>query len=180
MRQILFRFPRSLSLFTLLLLAATSAHGDDDDGPRREERAGRHSATPVDPLYKSECSSCHMLYPPWLLPARSWKAILGGLAHHFGENAESDLKTVEHLSKVLQESSSDHSSQRLAQKIDRSIPSNTTPLKFSETTFFKRLHREVGAKVWQRKSIGTPGNCSACHAKAESGDFDEDGVRIPK
>ena len=35
-----------------------------------------------------ECGACHMAFPPQLLPARSWKAIMLGLSDHFGENAE--------------------------------------------------------------------------------------------
>lgn len=121
-----------------------------------------------------------MLYPPWLLPSRSWKAVLSGLKNHFGESAEMDQKDVDRLSKFLEANASDRGPARSFQNITRRIPANTTPLSLSETDAFKREHKEVGPKVWLRKSIGTAANCVACHSKAEAGDFDEDGVHIPK
>ena len=49
---------------------------------------------PVDhPATGEECSACHMAYPPSLLPARSWSAIMTGLDDHFGENAMLDEAT---------------------------------------------------------------------------------------
>ena len=37
--------------------------------------------------WKTECSGCHMLYHPGLLPERSWNKMMAGLEKHFGENA---------------------------------------------------------------------------------------------
>jgi hypothetical protein len=43
----------------------------------------------VPVLYRNECGSCHVLYPPNLLSDTSgWKEIMDGLHNHFGENAE--------------------------------------------------------------------------------------------
>ena len=34
-----------------------------------------------------ECGTCHMAYPPEMLPIRSCQKIMSGLVDHFGENA---------------------------------------------------------------------------------------------
>ena len=47
----------------------------------------RDVAAVENPLYQEECGSCHMAYPPGLLPGRSWEKLMTGLADHFGENA---------------------------------------------------------------------------------------------
>ena len=40
-----------------------------------------------EPTVVKECGACHMVYPPALLPARSWAKILGDLGNHFGDDA---------------------------------------------------------------------------------------------
>ena len=40
--------------------------------------------TASNPKWKSECASCHVAYPARLLPAESWRALMGGLDKHFG------------------------------------------------------------------------------------------------
>ena len=40
-----------------------------------------------EPVVVKECSACHMVYPPALLPARSWAKMIGELGHHFGDDA---------------------------------------------------------------------------------------------
>jgi hypothetical protein len=49
---------------------------------------GGTTVPPVrNPAMLKECGVCHIAYPPQMLPARSWKKIMAGLADHFGENA---------------------------------------------------------------------------------------------
>jgi hypothetical protein len=38
------------------------------------------------------CGSCHMAFPPQMLPARSWTAIMDGLDKHLGENVVLDAE----------------------------------------------------------------------------------------
>lgn len=166
-----------LSIGSLIALA----DDDDHDGSRESRRRERRQvAAPADPTYKSECGSCHMVYPPGLLPARSWQGIMTGLDHHFGENASLDKESSAKITKFLRENAADHSQLRRSQKIAQSIPQDQSPLRITETLYFKRQHHEVSAKVWARKSIGSSANCAACHRGAESGVFSEDEVRIPR
>ena len=41
--------------------------------------AGEHRFTASDPVWKAECGSCHVAYPPQLLPAQSWRKIMARL-----------------------------------------------------------------------------------------------------
>lgn len=118
--------------------------------------------------YRAECASCHIAYPPQLLPAASWRAIMRGLDKHFGSDASVDANTAAAIERYL------------VTNAGRGSASAKPPLRISETAWFKREHDEVAAAVWQRKSVGGPANCGACHTKADQGDYSEDNIRIPK
>ncbi|MGE8357412.1 MAG: cytochrome C, partial [Microvirgula sp.] len=81
-------------LLTLLTLPALA--GDHD-------REGRHRYRQVPPnaSYRAECASCHMAYPPGMLPAASWRRMMGGLDRHFGENASLDAATRDDITAFL-------------------------------------------------------------------------------
>lgn len=134
----------------------------------------------VNAKWKTECSACHIAYPPMLLPERSWRKLMAGLDKHFGVNAGLDDVSAKEITEFLVGQSADHAQTRRAQSITRSIAPNATPLRITETTFFKREHDEVRAEVWKRPKIKSPANCSACHTGAEQGDFSEGRVKIPK
>lgn len=173
-----------LGAIAVVTLGAFVARADDEDKEgdhQRARRTERRSVTaPANPTYKAECGSCHMVYPPGLLPARSWVKMMGGLKDHFGENATVDKETSDKIHVFLTENAADRSSLRRSQKIAKSISSDESPLRITETLYFKRQHHEVGKKIWLRKSVGSPANCAACHSRAEQGVFSEDEVRIPR
>jgi len=167
-------------LLTLAGIGTCIALADDDENEHHSDSKRRQVTAAVDPTYKAECGSCHMLYPSGLLPARSWTAMMGGLKEHFGENASLDAATTQKLTAFLTENAADRSDQRRSRKIAQSIPAKASPLRFTETQYFKRQHHEVEAAIWKRKAIGSPANCVACHGQAEAGNFSEDEIRIPK
>ena len=47
---------------------------------------------PKNPAFEEECASCHMAFPPQMLHADSWRAMMGDLSHHFGSDASLDEK----------------------------------------------------------------------------------------
>lgn len=161
-------------LFLLGAVLIVPAFADDDE----EYEGGSRLKTPpaTNAKWKAECASCHTLYQPGFLPARSWRKLMSGLDKHFGENASLDAVTNKEITDFLVKYSADSGSSRIA----RSIPASSTPLRITDTPWFKREHDEVGANVWKRPKIGSPSNCAACHAGAEQGDFSERRVRIPR
>jgi nitrate/TMAO reductase-like tetraheme cytochrome c subunit len=169
-----------LLLFVLLLTLSSIAilKGEDEEEEHNERRGksgevyklnNRTGTMPVmNQKFKAECTSCHMLYQPSLLPAKSWTKMMSNLKEHFGENAELDPAVQKEITDFLVKNSSNR------------FNSNQDGIRISETTYFKRKHDEISPSVFKRKGIGSAANCLACHSGAENNNFDEDNVRIPK
>lgn len=132
------------------------------DGARAMPRA-------VPPSYQQECASCHIAYPPDMLPARSWQRLMNGLDHHFGTDASIDAATVTQLSTWLQAHAAD--GQRAAQEPPQD--------RITRAAWFERKHREIETAVWQLPAVKSAANCAACHVGAEQGRFDDDDLRTP-
>jgi hypothetical protein len=162
----------SITTTTILLAEEESGEG--------EEGGGTKMPLVTNVKWKSECSSCHMLYHPGLLPEKSWNKIISGLDNHFGENAGLDAATRDEISNFLTMNSADKQSNRRSKRIIQSIPTSATPLRITETRYFTSRHDELSAATFKRKSIGSASNCVACHKNAEKGDFSESQVKIPR
>ena len=129
---------------------------------------------PQHAAFQEECSSCHIAYPPQMLDADSWRAVMNGLSKHFGSDASIDAQRRAAITDFLVS----HSGGR---KTGRTRDAGGKPLlRISETAYFKKEHREIAAATWQRASIKSPANCGACHAQAAAGDYDEHSITIPK
>jgi nitrate/TMAO reductase-like tetraheme cytochrome c subunit len=118
--------------------------------------------------FDAECASCHMAYPPGLLGQKNWQSIMSGLDKHFGTDASLDAKTQAEISQWLIKNAATR------EKYAAFAPEN----RITKTAWFIRKHDEVRVDVWKRAGVKSPANCSACHADAVKGDF-EDRVRIP-
>jgi nitrate/TMAO reductase-like tetraheme cytochrome c subunit len=119
--------------------------------------------------FDAECASCHMAYPPGLLGQKNWQSIMSGLDKHFGTDASLDAKTQAEISHWLIKNAATR------EKYAAFAPEN----RITKAAWFIRKHDEVGVDVWKRAGVKSPANCSACHADAAKGDFEEDRVRIP-
>jgi cytochrome c553 len=150
---------------------ASEARGDggDDVMPRLTNKN-----------WQQECSSCHLAYPPALLPKASWQRLMNGLDQHFGDNASLDPATRTDILRFLEANAADSGNSRIGNKVMQRLDANAAPLRITETAWFVRKHDEVPRTTWSRKAIGSAANCAACHRQAERGVYDEDTVRIPK
>jgi hypothetical protein len=129
---------------------------------------------PKNAPYQEECASCHMAYPPQLLDANSWRAVMNGLPKHFGTDASVDEKHRVPIVDFLTRNAG-------GGKIGVTVDASGKPLlRISETARFVRKHRELSAATFKRASIKSPANCGACHTGAAEGDYNDDHVRIPK
>ncbi|GBG15649.1 secretion system protein E [Novimethylophilus kurashikiensis] len=153
---------------------ALLASGGIEEGGSRQMPAVNNAA------WKAECSSCHMLYHPGLLPERSWRSLMNGLDKHFGENAALDAPTRDDILHFLVANSADKQDNRRSHRIAQSIPADTAPLRITETRYFQARHDEVSPSTFKRKSVGSASNCAACHKNAEKGDFSESQIHIPR
>jgi len=122
----------------------------------REEPAG--NAT-----WKAECGTCHLAYPPNLLPAPAWRRVMAGLERHFGTDASIDARSAAEISAFLE----------IHAGRDRHAQVDQETNRITESAWFRQKHAELVPTVWRHRLVKTPLNCGACHAAAERGDFSE-------
>ncbi len=128
-----------------------------------------------NPVYLEECGSCHMAYPPQLLPSESWHKMLQGLEDHFGENAEMDVATSNAIDSYLQQASRTSSYKKMFRNLG-----SRSPLRITELPYFKHEHDEIPSRfIADNAKLSSLSQCNACHQDAERGQFDEDNVIIP-
>jgi len=145
----------------LLALQATLAAADGDRGGR---------AAPLLPQYQDECSACHVAYAPRLLPAESWRRIIGDLSRHYGADASLDTATTNLLSRWLEANAGAGRKMREPPPEDR----------ITRSAWFLHEHDEIPDRTWRTAAKGHPANCAACHTLADQGDFRERNIRIPR
>lgn len=149
------------AMATALLVAALFVAG--------ASASERRAAAPVDDRWQAECGSCHLAYPPRLLPARSWSAIVDGLDNHFGSDVSLDAPTAAAIRAFLMTNAGRDAS-----------PPASPVLRITQTRWFVHEHGELNANVWRSEKVGSAANCGACHRDAGSGSFSERDVRIPR
>ena len=125
--------------------------------------------TASDPVWKEECGSCHIAYPPRLLPASNWKQIMSSLDKHFGSDASLDQKTADHIAAFLERNAGRERASR-----------TSSTLRITDTRWFRHEHDEISARTWNNPKVKSASNCEACHTGAANGDFSEHRVRIPR
>lgn len=139
-------------------------------------------ATPRDAmpqLYLKECKACHSAHHPSIAPASTWTAIMARLDDHFGDNASLDAPLAAEIAAYLLRNAADHMDTKPAHVL-RNEDSNAPVLQLSATDGWKRIHRAIDAKVFERKTVGGRANCTNCHADAESGRFAPRAITIPE
>ena len=144
-----------------LLLAALSAQADN-------------YRLPKNPAFEEECASCHMAFPPQMLHADSWRAMMGDLSHHFGSDASLDEKRRIAITDFLVANANGRKTGTTRDAAGKPL------LRITETARFAKKHREIAAATIQRASIKSPANCTACHRQAATGDYSERSINIPK
>ena len=121
------------------------------------------------PAFAQECASCHMAYPPGMLPAASWQRMMSGLDKHYGTDASLDTATTQQLVAWLRANAGTYKRVREEPPQDR----------ITRTAWFERKHRQIQPAVWNLASVKSAANCTACHTSAERGNFDDDNIRFP-
>ncbi len=173
----------SAVIFIIGFLTVPAAWSDDDHYRRGMDEYPHRAtgvATASGKVYREECGSCHMAYPPRLLPAGSWMKIMSGLENHFGDNAELDADTEKSITGLLLSYSADRSDYRGARGFNRSMQYNDAPVRITQLPDFRRAHHEIPERmVTGNPEVKSFSRCNACHLRAEQGSFNEHDVRIP-
>lgn len=144
-------------LVMVVLLASTAGAGE------------RGRAVATNDTWRTECGGCHVAYPPGLLPATSWRAIMDHLDKHFGVDASVDAGAARVIEAFLLDNAG------------RGRSTLGTPtLRITETTWFRHEHGDLPPAVWRSRTVNSAANCAACHRAAETGDFSERTVAVPR
>jgi hypothetical protein len=163
----LFDSRKILRMFAVVVLLTGGmmplAHADDDDDDERMPVAN-------NALWQTECGSCHVAFPPRLLPAESWQAVMSGLDKHFGSDASLDAPAAREIGAFLDKNAGRN----------RHMRSDKPLLRITETRWFVREHDEVPDRVWKNPKVKSAANCAACHTGAERGNYSEHGIRFPQ
>lgn len=149
------------AILVLSLCATLPATADDLRAPR----------VPPLPKYTQECSSCHVAYPPGMLPAASWRRVMSGLDRHYGTDASLDAESVKQITAWLGANAGTH------KRVSASPPPED---RITRSAWFVREHDEISAATWKTPAVKSASNCAACHPRAEQGAFNEHDVRIPR
>lgn len=121
------------------------------------------------PAFKAECGSCHLPFPPALLPAADWRRVMAKLDKHYGDNASLDDRSRRSIEDFLVRNAGSH----------RLGAGGGDPPRLTSTRWFERKHDEVPAAIWRDKRVGSAANCAVCHTKAEQGSFREREIVLP-
>jgi cytochrome c553 len=159
----------------------------DDHGKRNKHRERNHERdfqddavpAPSNDLYLTTCGPCHMAYPPGLLNAASWSALIQGNDDHFGELLALENTDAQELENYLKENAAENTRGELARDISKDLGDRVV-LRITDIPEIREEHRKIKGEVLSRQSIGSLSNCIACHTRADSGIFDDDSVSIPR
>lgn len=112
--------------------------------------------------YRAECGECHTAFAPDLLPVDAWQHIMDGLTQHFGVDASIDEREREEIGSFLAR----YAGTRLF------VVKRGDPLRLTDTLWFHRMHGRIKV-LFQDPRVVSKSNCTACHAHADEGRYDE-------
>jgi len=125
--------------------------------------AGNSVPAGADTQTQKECGACHMVYPPELLPIRSWRKIMADLANHFGEDATIPEPARANIEAYLLANAGDAPGAPDGPAFVNDIPAGDTPLRITDTPAWIDIHSEVPASFFADAKVKTKANCLACH-----------------
>ncbi len=148
-------------LVCLVVLATTPA------AARAEYYAGFPADMPA--IYRSECGSCHVAFPPGLLSSSwgllsgdGWRRVMNDLPGHFGDKVELEDAARREITDFLLRYAAD----------SRRFDARGDAPRLTSTTWFMRMHGAVRPFADDPR-IGSIANCGVCHPSAEMGRYEQ-------
>jgi len=135
---------------------------------------------PDNASWRENCSECHFVFHPSLLPARSWQKIFDTQHEHFGDDLDLDDATLKELLKFHLDNAAERGLTEPSRKILFYTPENETPMRITGTQYWKRKHADIKDVYWTSEKVTMKGNCAACHLDAKEGTYEDSGMRLPK
>lgn len=149
-----------------MLLGAVNASADD---------GGLTPPIEMPAYYRNECGTCHVPYPPHLLPSGGflfgggWRAILRDLRNHYGDDATLDEPTRDKIERYLVDN---------AAQSDRRFRALAEPPRVTTTLWFHRNHGRVKSR-FSDPGVGSASNCQSCHPRADQWNYARTDVALP-
>jgi len=130
-------------------------------------------------LFYEECSSCHLLYPPFLLPSKSWSTMMDGLENHFGDDASLEYADMRSIKNYLLSHSANNSTKESAFYILQSLKNNST-ITITKTPYWIKRHKNIDIKIFKNEEVSKKSNCKSCHENFENGLINDKDIKVPK
>ena len=127
-------------------------------------------------LFVKECGSCHTLYPPTLLPKKSWELIMSDLENHFGDDASISDDSNKEILDFLVKNSAENSTMKPSLKFLNSIK-NQDIIAMTKTTYWEKTHKEIPKELFEHNEIKSKANCKACHSDIEKGLIEKENIK---
>lgn len=74
----------------------------------------------------------HLAFAPSMLPASSWRRMMGELDHHFGDNASVDAATAKKITRYLVANAGDADGLRTSRKLLKGVNAGNAPQRITE------------------------------------------------
>ena len=126
--------------------------------------------------FVNECASCHTLYPPNLMPKKSWELIMSDLENHFGDDASLDEELNKNILAFLLKNSSETSTMENSWKFLNSIGDKDI-IAISKTTYWDKRHKDIPKEIFDNEKIKSKANCKACHSDIEKGLIEDENIK---
>jgi mono/diheme cytochrome c family protein len=107
-------------------------------------------------VYRAECSACHIAFPPGLLTADDWLAIMSDLDRHFGANAALEPGLRQKITSFLERNGS----------ANRAFGSTEDTPRITTAPWFERKHRSA-FRMLIKGRVKSLVDCAACHKGPE-------------
>lgn len=118
--------------------------------------------------FQFECSDCHNLIPPHLLPKNSWVELMKKQTNHYDEDLELEPSLSKSIEKFLVENAAENSTREASYKLLREIK-NSKKFTITDTTYWKDRHKNIPSSVFKNDHVENKSNCVACHKDFEQG-----------
>lgn len=118
--------------------------------------------------FQFECSDCHNLIPPHLLPKESWIELIKNQSEHFEEDLELESSLAKSIETFLIDNSAENSTQEASYKLYKEIK-NSKKYTITKTNYWKKTHKHIPEEIFKSDEVETKSNCVACHKNFESG-----------
>lgn len=133
----------SIAQLAVSCLAALSfsAFGREDAWLQSEDNAA----------WRTECSACHIAFPPTLMAADDWLQIMAHLDKHFGAEASLDARAHDEIAAYLARNGS-----------GRTVGSSDELPRITASDWFVRKHGGA-IRLWRKGKVKSLADCAACH-----------------